>query len=183
MPLLQKVFLSSRYLVLISLITVICSGCSLSPERESPESKNLQSYRPATLSPTDIFEKESHESSVESPILDNCVNNLEFLDDITIPDGTIVTQGDTLDKRWEVKNSGTCNWDETYYVRLVAGDDLGVSIEKALYPARSGTNAEIRIEFTAPEDPGIYRSQWKAFDSDDQPFGDPFYIEVVVGSE
>ena len=169
--------------MLISLIAAICSGCSLSPQRESPESKILQSYRPATLSPTHTVEEESNEPYVESPIIGNCINNLEFLDDITIPDGTIVSSGGILDKRWEVKNSGTCNWDDSYYVRLVAGDDLGVTIQKALFPARSGTNAEIRIEFTAPDDPGIYRSQWKAFDPDDQPFGDPFYIEVVVGSE
>ena len=57
---------------------------------------------------------------------------------------------------------------------------MGASTEQALFPARSGTQALVRISFTAPEEPGAYRSAWQAFDPQDQPFGDPFFIEVIV---
>jgi hypothetical protein len=52
--------------------------------------------------------------------------------------------------------------------------------EQALYPARSGTQVELRIVFTAPNEPGIYRSAWQAHDPEGQPFGDQFFIEIVV---
>lgn len=109
-----------------------------------------------------------------------CVPILTFLEDLTVPDGSLVTPGSILDKRWRVENSGTCNWDENYRLKLIAGPELGAKPEQALYPARSGTQAVLRIIFTAPEEPGPYRSAWQAYDPGGEPFGDPFFIEIVV---
>lgn len=110
----------------------------------------------------------------------DCVSWLAFLSDITIPDGTNVKPGEILDKRWLVENSGSCNWDSRFSLRLIAGLDMGVQNEMPLYPARSGTQAEVRIQFTAPTDPGIFRSAWQAQDPQGNLFGDPIFIEVVV---
>jgi hypothetical protein len=104
------------------------------------------------------------------------------VEDLSIPDGTLVTPGQRLDKRWRVENNGTCNWDERYRVKLIAGPPLGAPEEQALYPARAGTQAEVRILFTAPQETGTYRSAWQAFSPDGLPFGDPFFIEVTVGN-
>lgn len=109
-----------------------------------------------------------------------CTPNLTFLEDLTVPDGSLVAPRSTLDKRWRVENSGTCNWDESYRLKLVAGADMGAEAEQALYPARSGTRAVLRIMFTAPEEPGPYRSAWQAYDPGGEPFGDPVFIEVTV---
>jgi hypothetical protein len=105
---------------------------------------------------------------------------LTYIEDISIPDGTVVKSGQKLDKRWRVQNSGSCNWDKGYGIRLISGPNMGATKKQALIPARSGTQAEIRIIFTAPKEPGIYRSAWQAFDPKDNPFGDPFYIDIVV---
>lgn len=110
----------------------------------------------------------------------DCSNNLTFVEDQTIPDGTLVQPGDILDKRWLVENSGTCNWDGHYRLRLIAGADMGLSPEQALYPARGGTQVSIRLIFTAPEQPDVYRSAWQAFSPAGEPFGDPIFIEVQV---
>ena len=109
-----------------------------------------------------------------------CTNNLTFLDDLTIKDGTKVKPGEILDKRWRVENSGSCNWDNRYRLKLIAGSDMNAPLEIALYPARSGTQTTIQILFTAPAEAGTYRSAWQAFDPLGNPFGDPFFIEVVV---
>jgi hypothetical protein len=109
-----------------------------------------------------------------------CTADLTYLNDLTIPDGTLVEPGEILDKRWQVENSGTCNWDSGYSLRLVAGPDLGAPTEQGLYPARSNTRTMIRILFTAPQEPDTYRSEWQAFDPGGNPFGDSFYIEFTV---
>ena len=109
-----------------------------------------------------------------------CTNYLRFIADATIPDGTVVAPGDELDKRWQVENAGTCNWDARYSLRLITGPDMGASRIQSLFPARSGTTFELRIVYTAPEESGIYRSAWQAFDPQDQAFGDPIFIEIVV---
>jgi len=109
-----------------------------------------------------------------------CVDNLTYQTDLTIPDGTHTAPGAALDKRWQVQNSGTCNWDEKYRLKLVGGSPLGAPTEQALFPARSGTPAVLRILFTAPLEPGSYRSAWQAYNPQGESFGDPVFIEIVV---
>ena len=146
-------------------------------------------YRPPTLeaaaTPLPTLPPESYVENppVETPaptVAPECNNGLFFIEDLTIPDGTQVAPGTMLDKRWRVQNTGTCNWDEHYRLKEIAGPELGSVPEQRLYPARSGSEATIRIQFTAPEEAGTYRSAWQAYDPEDRPFGDPFFIEVVV---
>jgi Ig-like domain from next to BRCA1 gene len=110
----------------------------------------------------------------------DCTNNLTFLEDLTIPDNMFATFGLVLDKQWLVENSGTCNWNSAYRLRNVGGAALGAPEEIALYPARAGTQASIRILFTAPFDEGVYESAWQAIDANGNPFGDPIYIRIAV---
>jgi len=112
-----------------------------------------------------------------------CTDNLRYLEDQTIPDGSLVSAGEGLDKRWLVENNGSCNWGKDYRLKLISGFDLGAAPEQALYPARSGSQATIRIVFGAPAEPGIYRSAWQASNPAGQPFGDPIFIEVQVGTQ
>ena len=109
-----------------------------------------------------------------------CTNSLIFLDDLTIPDYSIISPGEILDKQWLVQNSGSCNWDSHYRLRLISGEGLGAAEEQALYPARGGMQARIRIVFTAPFEPGDYYSEWQAFDPSGQPFGESFAIRIIV---
>ena len=110
-----------------------------------------------------------------------CADSLRYIKDLSIPDGSQVSSGEKLDKRWSVENNGSCNWDKDYRLKLVAGPELGASVEQALYPARSGSLATIWISFTAPNEPGVYRSAWQAYNPTGQPFGDPVFIEIQVG--
>src|ERR1700690_1367157 len=48
-----------------------------------------------------------------------------FVQDVTIPDGTIVTPGQTFWKTWRVLNSGSCSWDSTYKFVFNDGDLMG----------------------------------------------------------
>jgi hypothetical protein len=105
---------------------------------------------------------------------------LAFVDDVTIPDYSIVAPGSSLDKQWLVQNSGSCNWDNHYRLRLVDGIELGASPEQALYPARAGMQAILRIIFTAPLEGGEYDSEWQAFDAKGFPFGESFFIKIIV---
>ena len=70
-----------------------------------------------------------------------CTDSLSFLKDLTIPDGSQVPPGSTIDKRWLVLNSGTCNWDSDYRLKFISGDLIGAAREQGLYPARGPTTA------------------------------------------
>jgi next-to-BRCA1 protein 1 len=105
---------------------------------------------------------------------------LTFLDDLTIPDGTEVSPGEEVAKRWLIHNEGTCNWNLSYSLQLISGLSLGVGKEIALYPARQSSEAVIEIIFTAPSNPGNYNSWWQAYDPDGNRFGDPIFMEISV---
>ncbi len=109
-----------------------------------------------------------------------CTNNLSFLDDSTIEDGTSVLPGSIIDKQWLVQNSGSCNWDSTYRLKWIGGETLGAAEEQALYPARAGSQATLRILFTAPTIEGPYESAWQAVDPNGNVFGDLIFIKIVV---
>ena len=110
----------------------------------------------------------------------NCVNDLSFVDDLTIPDNSFIPFGTPIDKQWLVENSGTCNWNAEYRLRHTGGAVMGAPEEIALFPAKSGTQATIQITFTAPFEEGVYESAWQAFDPNGFPFGDPIYMRILV---
>lgn len=112
----------------------------------------------------------------------SCVDQLQWLYDLSIPDGSQVSPGSVLEKQWQVKNTGTCNWDSNYTLKLTAGVDMGAASSQMLVPARGGSEAVIQIQFTAPIEQGRYRSAWQAYNPSGQPFGDPIFIEIVVTS-
>ncbi len=110
-----------------------------------------------------------------------CSDDLDYLQDLTIPDGSVMVPGQTIDKRWQVRNSGSCNWDQRYSLRLISGDAMGSDGSVPLYPARSGAEATLQMLFTAPQEFGTYECQWQAANPDGTPFGDAFYMQIVVG--
>jgi hypothetical protein len=109
-----------------------------------------------------------------------CTNNLSFLNDVTIPDDTSILPGSSIDKQWMVQNSGSCSWDSTYRLKWIGGDPLGANTEQLLYPAKAGTQATLRIEFSAPFTEGPYESAWQAVGPDGNVFGDLIFIKIVV---
>ncbi|MEK6221634.1 MAG: NBR1-Ig-like domain-containing protein [Chloroflexota bacterium] len=110
----------------------------------------------------------------------SCDNRLVFDRDVTVPDLSEFAPGAPIDKVWGVTNSGSCNWDAGFVVRLISGDAMGADAEQALFPARSGSQAELRINFVAPDDAGTYQSSWQAYGPNGEPFGDLFFIVIKV---
>ncbi len=109
-----------------------------------------------------------------------CTDSLKFLEDITIPDGTVVSPGQSVDKQWRVQNDGSCDWDDRYRLKLISGDSLGLPAEMALYPARAGAEVIIQMTLTAPQEAGTYHTVWQAYNPDGTAFEQPIYVEIVV---
>jgi hypothetical protein len=187
--------------VLCVLFLALSLGCSAAPESTPVPAGAVTPNSPATLlaspaaptpilTPTATLFRLATPSSAPSPTAavrpatatPACQDGLRFLADITVPDGTIVSPGEAIDKQWQVENSGTCNWNERYRLRRISGPPLDAPDEQALYPARSGTQAVISVLLVAPPDPGTYRSAWQAYSPQGDPFGDPIYVEILVSS-
>jgi hypothetical protein len=175
-------------------LLVFFSGCNLGSSKTVAGSGEYPVFLPPTISPTitptvkptDVI-PDSPGAVIPSDQLEDfpeteedCSNGLEFRDDLTIPDGTNVVAGSTLDKQWEVRNSGTCNWTSGYTLTNISGDNMGVTTDQDLVPARRGSTVTIRIIFVAPDEPGSYTSAWQAVDKNGNLFGDPIFIDINV---
>jgi len=164
--------------VLILVTLLLLSACSGDDQATPTQGVYRPPTQAATATPVPVITpKDEVERPTQEPA---CTNALWFFQDLTIPDGTQVSPGERLDKRWLVQNAGSCNWDERYQIRLEAGSNMGVPAVQALFPSRSGLELTIRMNFIAPDDTGIYRSAWQAYDPDGLSFGDPFFIEIEV---
>ena len=128
----------------------------MSPDRPAPDTVDQPYFVPPTLSPTQIPTPTPTTAPEEVAAQgESCADLLSFSTDLTIPDDTPVDPGSTLDKRWEVDNSGSCNWSQGYELRLISGDAMGAEPIQALPPARSGTSTTIRDSIYCPEIPPV----------------------------
>jgi hypothetical protein len=159
------------------LATVMLNGCRTGVEYATPTAEPL--FIPPTANPADSYQVLTPESPLPTRQAD-CQDQLQFVDDLTVPDGSEVAPGERITKRWLVVNQGSCSWDQTYSLQLISGLALGAETRQQLYPARQGTEFVLEIIFTAPESPGRYNSWWQAYDPDGGRFGDPVYVEIAV---
>lgn len=161
-----------NYLIVLAILLSACGG----QVARIPENPYVApSLAPKIqISPTETLETSEPNETI------SCKDNLKFVDDVTVPDGTRFAPRASIEKVWLVRNEGTCNWDTGYTLRLISGPEMGAEVEKALFPARNGSEVEIRLLFFAPGAPGRYVSKWQAFDPAGEPFGDLIFIDIVV---
>ncbi len=106
--------------------------------------------------------------------------NGRFISDVTIPDDTHVVAGKPFTKTWRVENNGQTAWGDGYKFVYVAGDAMTAVTERPLPAAAPGEQIDISIEFTAPNSPDTYFSDWRFQAPDDHQFGDVIYTRIIA---
>lgn len=115
-----------------------------------------------------------------------CLNDSQYLADLTAPDGAQFLPGQAFVKKWSVRNTGSCGWGPGYQLAFLSGDLLtqhanGQSrTEFALYPSRAGAAGVWEIPMRAPDQPGKYMSNWRARDPQGRFFGSVVYAKIEV---
>lgn len=109
-----------------------------------------------------------------------------FIEDVTYPDGTIVSPGSSLVKTWRIKNVGTCTWNSEYQLVFDSGDAMDGPGSMQLTDIHIAPREilDISVELTAPDSPGTYRGNWKFRDPEGNIFGlttgNPIWVEIEV---
>jgi len=120
----------------------------------------------------------------------NFCDRAKFVEDVTIPDGSLFSPGESFVKVWRIQNDGTCTWTSGYTVVFDSGDALGspASFQLTSQSVPPGGEVEISLTLVAPQDPGTYRGDWKLRNSAGQTFGlgtqaeSTFWLIIEVGS-
>ena len=115
-------------------------------------------------------------------------NLAKFIDDVTIPDGTVFEPGETLTKTWSLKNVGSCTWTSGYDIVFSSGDALGApsAVQTTTGTVAPGQIVEVSVDLISPDSAGTYRGNWQVRDSSDEIFGIEnsdsgyFWVEIKV---
>jgi len=157
------------------------TALSMPTETSTPTLAPTNTQSPPTTTATIAATSLNPLSSVTITLAPN-PNKMEFVGDITIPDGQIIPSGAKFIKTWRVKNIGTTTWSSNFKIRLWAGGQYGAAASILLgKEVKPNEEADISIEFTAPINNGEYYSMWILSDQDEANFGVPFYVKFVVG--
>ncbi len=114
-------------------------------------------------------------------------NLADFVSDVNVPDGTVMTPDQTFAKTWQLKNIGTCIWNTSYSVVFDSGDPMGapaaINLPQSVAP---GQAINLSIPMTAPSAAGSYKGNWKLADASGRRFGiggnanQPFWVQIDV---
>ena len=108
--------------------------------------------------------------------------SMAFVSDVTIPDNTPVTPGQTFTKTWKVVNNGSCAWDAGFKFAFTGGEAMGGATYTLPASVAVNANVNLSITMTAPTNKtGAIRSNWRMSTASGQFFGDEIYVVVLVG--
>jgi uncharacterized protein YkwD len=115
---------------------------------------------------------------------ERCTDRAILLRDVTIPDDTRMTAGESFIKTWEFQNSGTCPWTD-YTLDFAGGERMGAPASAPIPQTLAGGMVQVSVELTAPEADGSYTALFTLNDPAGQPLRigteSRFWAKITVG--
>jgi hypothetical protein len=86
---------------------------------------------------------------------------VEFVADLTVPDGTIFRPGEKFTKTWRLINAGTSTWTTAYSLVFFSGEQMGGAASTPLTTqVPAGQTVDLSVQLTAPSNEGKYTGYW-----------------------
>lgn len=149
-----------------------------------------QALNPPTTSPFPTFPLASPTAATQAPIpttiglspvatATGC-DSSTYVSDVTIPDGTVMTPGQTFVKTWLVKNSGTCTWDINYKIGFGFGEPMSGTTTALTKSVAPGEQVEISVNLTVPAKAGNLTGTWRMMNGQGAFFGTNLTVVINV---
>lgn len=117
-------------------------------------------------------------------------DKVEFVADLTVPDGTIYQPNQSFTKTWRLKNAGSTTWTTAYSLVFANGALMsGPASQRLMLEAAPGTLIDISVDLIAPADAGSHRGYWYLQNAEGKNFGvglnadEPFWVDIKVAGE
>lgn len=90
------------------------------------------------------------------PTVDTC-NQAKWVEDVTVPDGSLYLPNVAFTKTWRIQNVGTCTWNTSYAIVYSGGDHMGEPAATAfLGNVAPGATVDVSVNMKSPADNGEY---------------------------
>jgi uncharacterized protein YkwD len=107
-----------------------------------------------------------------------------LLEDVTVPDNTLMQAGESFTKTWKLQNTGTCPW-TGYTLVFVDGERIEAPDSTIVPQALSGDEVEISVELVAPEADGAYTGNFSLHNVEDEVvligLEETMWVKILVG--
>jgi hypothetical protein len=107
-------------------------------------------------------------------------DNSVYLSDVTIPDGTTLTPGESFTKTWSLQNTGSCAWTTAYAITYYSGNSMSGSATVLTDAVSSGGSINVSVDLVAPSTAGTYTGYWRLQNASSVSFGEAVYVQIVV---
>lgn len=114
-------------------------------------------------------------------------DRVSFVKDVTVPDGTEFSGGESFTKTWRLKNTGSCTWDSDYDLVFTTGESMEgpEAVQLTSGTVAPGDTVDASVKLNAPDEAGTYKGNYKLRNADGEEFGlgnsgVPFYVEIEV---
>jgi hypothetical protein len=109
-------------------------------------------------------------------------DNSVYVNDVTIPDGTVLSPGKNFVKTWTLMNNGTCAWGAGYKLVFITGEAMGGSSVPLTGSVPAGQQSPLSVSLIAPANSGDYTGWWRLQNPAGQYFGTSVSVVIKVGS-
>lgn len=114
-----------------------------------------------------------------------CRDAAVFIEDVTIPDNTNLSQGEKFTKTWKLQNTGTCDW-TGYTAAFSSGDRMSAPDSVPVPDTPAESTVEVSVDLTAPSIDGSYKGNFELRNTAGAvvPIGidNTFWVKIVVGA-
>lgn len=107
-------------------------------------------------------------------------DNLDFVADVNVPDGTNMAPGQDFTKTWRVKNTGSCPWGAGYKLIYSYGDKMSGQAQALTEVVQPGQEVEVSVQFTTPDTANQYVSAWQMSNPKGTTFGPAIFVKIIV---
>ncbi|MBT3320863.1 MAG: hypothetical protein HN392_01120 [Anaerolineae bacterium] len=190
---------NTRIFLLLSLLILLILACTLPSSQSETNDPNIVFTAAAETASVQLTEVAINNISTQAPSSpptiapsltpaiptsvpteDNC-DKAKFIEDVTIPDGTILSPGESFKKTWRVENTGTCTWTTGYALVIDSGSQMsGPSPQPLTGTVAPGEIVDISVHLIAPPTNGSYRGNWQIRNTSDELFA-KVYVQIEVG--
>jgi heat shock protein HslJ len=114
---------------------------------------------------------------------------MEFVKDLNYDDEDLtnfpdVDPGEEFQKGWRLRNSGSCTWTVSYFIKFSHGNNpdaqMGGQPTSIKGEVEPGEEYDMYVDLVAPEMPGEYVGYWQMHNANSKPFGQTVWVAVEV---
>ena len=146
------------------------------------------------LRPEDVIPPPTPEPTQEptpEPSPDACIDAMEIEKDLNFDDKDLtkfpsIDPKEAFQKGIRIKNTGSCTWTNTYFIKYVHGNTSGARMQgvptSIKGEVKPGQTYDMYINLVAPKEAGKYVGYWQMSNNDNEAFGQTISVAVKVRS-